>query len=86
MAGEQVTDPRTVRADLGADLAGFLGRACAPYRSERFAIAPGMKDRMRLARFEADRVSGVGLARRRTLKAPYGFRSMERRRPVRLAM
>jgi len=44
MVGEQVIDPRTVRADLPADLAGFLAKACAPYRSERFATAHKMKD------------------------------------------
>ena len=44
MVGEQVIDPRTARADLPADLAGFLVKACALYRSERFSTAREMKD------------------------------------------
>jgi serine/threonine protein kinase len=41
MVGEQVIDPRTIRSDLSPELSAFLR---APYRSERFATAQGMKD------------------------------------------
>jgi uncharacterized protein (TIGR02653 family) len=44
MVGESVIDPRTVRADLDGDLAGFLLKACAPYRTERFSTAQEMRD------------------------------------------
>lgn len=44
MVGEAVTDPRTTRSDLGSDLAEFLVKACASYRTERFATAKAMKD------------------------------------------
>jgi uncharacterized protein (TIGR02653 family) len=43
-AGESVIDPRTIRSDLDSALAEFLVKACAPYRSERFATAQEMKD------------------------------------------
>ena len=42
--GESVIDPRTIRPDLDSALAEFLVKACAPYRSERFATAQEMKD------------------------------------------
>ncbi|MGI8622903.1 MAG: protein kinase domain-containing protein, partial [Solirubrobacteraceae bacterium] len=44
MVGESVIDPLTIRSDLDASLAEFLDKACAPYRSERFATAQEMKD------------------------------------------
>jgi uncharacterized protein (TIGR02653 family) len=46
MAGEQVIDPRTIRSDLPADLAGFLLKACAPGRGQRFSTAAVMKDQL----------------------------------------
>jgi uncharacterized protein (TIGR02653 family) len=44
MVGESVIDPRTIRADLDGDLAGFLLKACTPYRTERFSTAQEMRD------------------------------------------
>jgi hypothetical protein len=44
MVGEAVLDPRAIRPDLAADLAEFLIKACASYRSERFGTAREMKD------------------------------------------
>jgi Protein tyrosine and serine/threonine kinase len=38
-----VTDPRTIRFDLGQDLAEFLMKACAPARVDRFPTAADMK-------------------------------------------
>jgi hypothetical protein len=38
-----VTDPRTVRPDLGTDLADFITRACAPAKADRFAAAADMR-------------------------------------------
>jgi serine/threonine protein kinase len=38
-----VTDPRTIRADLGPDLAEFLIKACAPASRDRFATAAEMQ-------------------------------------------
>jgi ATP-dependent Lon protease len=43
MIGAQVIDPLTVRADLPAEISDFLVRACAPYRSDRFATAHEMR-------------------------------------------
>ena len=43
MVGEAVIDPRVIRPDLPADLSELLMKACAPYRSERFATAREMK-------------------------------------------
>ena len=54
MVDEAVIDPRTVRPDLDADLAEFLVKACAPYRSERFATAQEMADALAAIR-NADR-------------------------------
>lgn len=42
-AGEQVIDPKTIRSDLSLELAEFLVKACAPYRSERFTTSREMK-------------------------------------------
>ncbi len=50
MAGELVIDPRTIRSDLDPELAGFLVKACAPYRSERFTTAKEMKDVLKAIR------------------------------------
>lgn len=41
-AGESVIDPRTLRSDLGPELAEFLLKACAPYRTQRFGTAREM--------------------------------------------
>jgi serine/threonine protein kinase len=38
-----VTDPRTIRSDLGPDLAEFLIKACAPASRDRFATAAEMQ-------------------------------------------
>lgn len=54
MVGEAVIDPRSVRADLAPELAAFLAKACAPYRSERFATAQEMVDSLAAIR-NADR-------------------------------
>jgi hypothetical protein len=50
MAGVPVTDPRLVRPDLGADLAGFLIKACAPASADRFATAADMQLALRQVR------------------------------------
>jgi uncharacterized protein (TIGR02653 family) len=44
MVGEKVRDPRSIRPDLGPELAKFLVRACAPDRAERFATAMEMME------------------------------------------
>jgi serine/threonine protein kinase len=44
MAGERVIDPRTIRSDLDPDLREFLLKACAPYKTERFATAREMQE------------------------------------------
>lgn len=51
-AGEPVIDPRTVRADLRPELAEFVLKACAPYRSDRFATAQEMRDTLESVRNE----------------------------------
>jgi hypothetical protein len=38
-----VIDPRTIRLDLGPDLAEFLIKACAPASDDRFATAAEMR-------------------------------------------
>src|SRR5262249_52373859 len=43
MADQPVTDPRTIRPDLGPELAAFLIKACAPANAERFATAVEMR-------------------------------------------
>ena len=43
MVGGLVIDPRTVRSDLGPDLAEFLIKACAPASGDRFSTAAGMQ-------------------------------------------
>lgn len=50
LAGESVIDPETIRADLRPALAEFLVKACAPYRSERFATAQEMRAALEEAR------------------------------------
>ena len=47
MADEPVIDPRTIRADLNADLAGFLSQACAPATADRFSTAAEMLTALR---------------------------------------
>ncbi len=41
--GVPVIDPRTIRADLGTDLAEFLVKACAPLSADRFSTAAEMR-------------------------------------------
>jgi protein tyrosine kinase len=43
IASGPVIDPRTVRSDLGPDLAEFLIKACAPVRGDRFSTAAEMQ-------------------------------------------
>jgi Protein tyrosine and serine/threonine kinase len=50
LTGEPVTDPRTFRSDLNADLAEFLIKACAPASVDRFATAADMKLALRNVR------------------------------------
>lgn len=50
MVGEDVIDPRVVRSDLSAELAEFLMKARASYRSERYATAQEMKNALDAAR------------------------------------
>jgi hypothetical protein len=52
MVGEPVIDPRTSRGDLRPELAGFLIRACAASRADRFATAADM--RLALRKIRAD--------------------------------
>ncbi len=49
-AGVPVTDPRTIRPDLNPDLAGFLIKACAPARVDRFPTAADMQLALRNVR------------------------------------
>jgi uncharacterized protein (TIGR02653 family) len=44
MVGEEVRDPRQLRPDLEGFLADFLVKACAPYRTDRFATAHEMHE------------------------------------------
>jgi uncharacterized protein (TIGR02653 family) len=53
MVGESVIEPRTVRADLDADLAELLLKACAPYRTQRFSTAQEMRDALSNVRAKA---------------------------------
>jgi len=46
VADAEPIDPKSIRPDLDADLAGFLRRACAPERAARFGRAVEMKDRL----------------------------------------
>jgi serine/threonine protein kinase len=41
--GEVVIDPLTIRPDISTELADFLTKTCAPFRSERFETAEEMK-------------------------------------------
>ena len=43
MVDEQITDPRTIRPDLGDGYAEFLMKACAGDRADRYATAQEMK-------------------------------------------
>jgi serine/threonine protein kinase len=43
IAAESVIDPRTIRRDLGSDLAEFLIKACASIRADRFSSATEMQ-------------------------------------------
>jgi hypothetical protein len=47
---ESVIDPRTIRFDLGPDLAEFLIKACAPTRADRFSTAAEMRLALRSIR------------------------------------
>jgi hypothetical protein len=50
MVGRRVIDPRTVRRDLGPELAEFLTKACAPANADRFATAAEMQHTLRIIR------------------------------------
>jgi hypothetical protein len=50
MLDTPVTDPRTIRADLGPELAGFLIKACAATRVDRFSTAAEMRLALRAIR------------------------------------
>ena len=50
MVAQPVTDPRTIRPDLGPELAEFLIKACAPGNAERFATAAEMRHALRSIR------------------------------------
>jgi len=50
VADEPVIDARTVRPDLGPDLAGFLAKACAPTSVDRFSSAAEMQLALRSIR------------------------------------
>jgi protein tyrosine kinase len=50
IVGQPVVDPRTVRPDLGSELAAFLIRACAPASVDRFATATDMQLALRTIR------------------------------------
>jgi serine/threonine protein kinase len=50
MAGEPVTDPRTIRPDLNPGLAEFLIKACAPVNADRFSTAAVMQLALRTIR------------------------------------
>jgi serine/threonine protein kinase len=52
MVGEPVIDPRTTRSDLDSELAEFLMKACASYRSDRFTTAQEMRDALSAIRSE----------------------------------
>jgi serine/threonine protein kinase len=47
MVGEEVIDPRTIRSDLDDALVGFLRKACASQRGERFSTAAEMAAELR---------------------------------------
>jgi hypothetical protein len=50
IAAGLVIDPRTIRSDLGPDLAEFLIKACAPTRADRFSTAAEMQLALRNVR------------------------------------
>jgi serine/threonine protein kinase len=50
MVAEPVIDPRTIRPDLAPGLAGFLVKACAPARIDRFATAAEMQSALQKIR------------------------------------
>ncbi len=50
MVDEDIIDPKTVRGDLDEDLAGFVRRACASDRAERFTTAAEMEGDLRRIR------------------------------------
>jgi hypothetical protein len=52
MVDEPVIDPRKLRSDLKPGLAGFLIKACAPAKTDRFATAAEMRDALREIRAE----------------------------------
>jgi tRNA A-37 threonylcarbamoyl transferase component Bud32 len=47
VAGQPVIDPRTIRPELGPDLAGFLIQACAAASADRFRTAAEMRAALR---------------------------------------
>ena len=50
MVGQPVIDPRSIRRDLGPELAEFLFKACAAASAERFATATEMRHALRTIR------------------------------------
>jgi len=50
MPDEPIIDPKTIRDDLDEELAGFLRRACASVRDERYETAQEMLDDLRRIR------------------------------------
>ena len=50
MLGQPVIDPRTIRPDLGPEIAEFLIKACAPAKDDRFATAAEMRQALRNVR------------------------------------
>ena len=47
MVDEDIIDPKTIRADLGDELAAFVRQACASDRAERFTTATEMERDLR---------------------------------------
>jgi serine/threonine protein kinase len=50
MVDEDIIDPKTIRADLGEELAAFVRRACASDRAQRFTTAAEMEADLRMVR------------------------------------
>ncbi len=44
---QEIIEPQGIRSDVGDSLAGFLRRACASDREERFETAVEMQDELR---------------------------------------
>ena len=50
MLGQPVIDPRTIRPDLGPEIAEFLIKACAPAKDDRFSTGAEMRQALRNVR------------------------------------